>query len=209
MRYILLLSIILFSNLITAQSFCDGWKNGFTDGKASLNDNTFIIPICPIPPLNGDNYDNGYTKGFNKATRGTSAAIPTSRTRNSYCDGWKIGYKTAMSDYSQTTYIIPICPVAAMNGDNFDAGYALAYSTALKKLGKKSRGVTVQQDNTKTFCEGWKRGFKLGLSEWADENNRITPNRLTPICPIPGINKDKYQNGFDRGRAKAFEVMEM
>ncbi|MGH1335112.1 MAG: hypothetical protein ACRBFS_03220 [Aureispira sp.] len=204
---------ILFFFLFTLQSalfaqkgFCDGWKVGYEQGKASLEQTIFIVPICPIV-VNGDNYDNGYAAGFEKATgqKITALATPTPQ-KASFCEGWKKGYANAMNATKRSTFITPICPIAPINEDNYDAGYIKGYTKA-----KKEQGMPVEDlVPTKTeggYCDGWERGYQTGLQLWAEENNKRKPLRITPICPIAPIQKDRYADAFARGKARAFKDM--
>ena len=43
-----------------------------------------------------------------------------------------------------------------------------------------------------SFCEGWKAGYKKGYCY--DRYGCIAP--ITPICPIPYIGRNGYQDGF-------------
>lgn len=53
----------------------------------------------------------------------------------------------------------------------------------------------------KTFCDGWKEGYKAG---WCFEIvNCIDP--VVPTCPIPEINEKTYKDGYNRGFLKGKE----
>lgn len=47
----------------------------------------------------------------------------------------------------------------------------------------------------KTFCDGFKKGFVKGYC--AGDEFCIEP--ITPLCPIPHIGQDKYDDGYLRG----------
>lgn len=45
------------------------------------------------------------------------------------------------------------------------------------------------------FCEGWSDGYKAGYCY--QQYGCIPP--IVPICPIPNIGEDSYQDGYNRG----------
>jgi len=59
-------SILLFSSLAFADAFCDGWEDGYKAGYcyrqyACLEP---LVPLCPLPRLGEDTYQDGYNRGF-------------------------------------------------------------------------------------------------------------------------------------------------
>ena len=197
--------LILQTALFAQKDFCDGWEEGYQKGMASLEQTIFIVPICPIV-INSDNYDNGYTAGFEKATGQKVAALATSEQQKaSFCTGWEKGYSNAMNEAKRTSFIVPICPIAPTNEDNYEAGYIKGYQKAQDASIKTLIPTQTEGD----YCEGWERGYQTGLQLWAEENNQRKPLKITPICPIPSIRKDSYSDAFARGQARALKDMEL
>ena len=206
-----LLFSVSFLGLFAQKTFCDGWKAGFDAGKLSQNKTAYVVPICPIPKIGGDTYEVGYSKGYEKATGNKAIVVSDSdeETDDEFCDGWEKGYTVAMNENDKGIFIVPICPIAKINEDDYDAGYLKGYQKALDKLGKAKEGKTIVVGTSEqTFCEGWERGYQFGLQEWANDNNKRKSNRFTPGCPGAKGNQDTYQDGFNRGRQRAFDHME-
>jgi hypothetical protein len=45
------------------------------------------------------------------------------------------------------------------------------------------------------FCEGWEAGYVAG---WCyRQANCLAP--LAPLCPLPRLGEDTYQDGYNRG----------
>ena len=46
--------------------FCSGWEDGYQAGYCYENYSCIspIVPICPIPRVGEDSYQNGYNRGF-------------------------------------------------------------------------------------------------------------------------------------------------
>lgn len=47
-----------------------------------------------------------------------------------------------------------------------------------------------------TFCDGWKDGYCEG---WKDVKGEFVICPITPLCPLPEVNRDTYNRGFARG----------
>jgi hypothetical protein len=47
-------------------SFCDGWEEGYEAGYCYQNFACIapIAPLCPLPHLGEDGYQDGYNRGF-------------------------------------------------------------------------------------------------------------------------------------------------
>jgi hypothetical protein len=54
------------------------------------------------------------------------------------------------------------------------------------------------------FCDGFKKGYKNGYC--FEQELCLAP--LTPLCPLPKLNQDSYQNGYDVGFVKGKEAKE-
>ncbi|MEM6725324.1 MAG: hypothetical protein AAF598_14890 [Bacteroidota bacterium] len=201
--FLLCASIVSFGQ----KSFCDGWEAGYEEGMQSKNRSVFITPICPISK-GGETYENGFERGFEKATgKKTNVISPPKEGKTSFCDGWEAGYTNTMNESRRRAFIVPICPIPRINSDSYDAGYIKGSLAAEKKLGAKKQGSFIQIDPDGTFCEGWEKGYAIGLQLWAEEEDKRVPLKITPICPIPKVNRDRYSDGFERGKQKAFEDM--
>lgn len=48
------------------------------------------------------------------------------------------------------------------------------------------------------FCDGWEAGYKAGYCYQIP--HCLEP--LPPLCPLPKINEDSYQDGYNRGFLK-------
>lgn len=55
--------------------------------------------------------------------------------------------------------------------------------------------------NEKTYCDGWREGYREGFCY--EIVNCIKP--VTPVCPIPKINFNKYKDGYNRGFKQALK----
>lgn len=72
MKKLLLIAILAMSFTSPANSFCDGWEDGF---QAALDDclRVAVTPVCPVEPVNSSGYKTGFGMGYAKA-------------KNKYCD---------------------------------------------------------------------------------------------------------------------------
>ncbi len=48
----------------------------------------------------------------------------------------------------------------------------------------------------KTYCDGWSDGYPEG---WKDVKGKYAIAPVTPICPIPEVDKTTYTDGYNRG----------
>ena len=55
-------------------------------------------------------------------------------------------------------------------------------------------GIFCLSSNT-DFCSGWNDGYSAGYCY--EEDFCIPP--ILPICPVPFVGKDTYEDGFERG----------
>ena len=46
------------------------------------------------------------------------------------------------------------------------------------------------------YCAGWDDGYCEG---WKDVKGVFAICPITPICPIPEINRERYKDGYNRG----------
>jgi len=51
-------------------------------------------------------------------------------------------------------------------------------------------------DNQNGYCAGWEEGYCEG---WKDVKGVFAICPITPICPIPEINRSRYKDGYNRG----------
>ncbi len=194
------------------KTFCDGFENGFMDGKASLSNRNknFIVPICPVANMHQDTYDNGYSIGYSQAVKKETVLISENSkiSDNNFENGYLNGYKIVMTRNKNSVYVTPIVPIAPINGDDYETGFLNGENDASAKLGIRPSAKSYIETSNGPFCEGWEKGYKLGLKEWATDNHRSVPLNTTPICPIAKINQDSYQNGFELGIIKARKDLE-
>lgn len=56
------------TNKLQNSSYCKGWSVGYTEGWCYPQYNCIapIVPICPIPKVNQNTYQDGYNRGFIK-----------------------------------------------------------------------------------------------------------------------------------------------
>lgn len=211
MKKIITLIVLLFvSQLsISQKDFCDGWENGFKDGSRTINRQNQIVPICPIPKINNDTYSVGYQLGYQKAT-GKTVAVIEKTDKTDYCDGWEKGYLVALQELNKGSYLVANCPPKYVNNNPYDTGFIEGYRVAMEKYGTKdaSINIVVEGNTDDTYCDGWERGYRLGLEIWAKEYNRRASSRSTPTCPTPRINQDQYSDGFNHGQARAKKDMQ-
>ena len=207
MKHVLLTTLIFLLSFITfsQKTFCDGWEDGYLSGKTAMKEYPGITPICPIAQINADTYEIGYQRGYERATGiANSVILKASETENTFCDGWKKGYSNAMSKNGRLAFIVPICPVVMLTEDNYESGYIKGLTLANSQLGVETDEI-VGYDPEAKFCDGWKKGYAVGLQLWAEKHKVTTPLRITPFCPFPDINQDNYASGFERGKNKALE----
>ena len=50
--------------------------------------------------------------------------------------------------------------------------------------------------STSDYCDGWKVGYEEG---WCYEQLSTCLSPLTPLCPLPELNKNTYTDGYNRG----------
>lgn len=209
MKHTLLTALILLFSFssFSQKTFCEGWEEGYESGKKANNEFVGITPICPIPKINADTYEIGFQLGYEKATgTANNVMMPPSESENSFCDGWKKGYSNTMSKNGKLFFTVPICPIPMLTEDNYESGYVKGMTKANEQLGVETDEI-IGYDANADFCDGWEKGYKVGLQLWAEENKATTPLRLTPICPIPKINQDTYTNGFEQGKERAIDDM--
>jgi hypothetical protein len=64
----IVLAVVLAADIVMADAFCDGWEAGYTEGycyaRGTYSCMGPIVPICPIPYLGRDGYNDGYNRGF-------------------------------------------------------------------------------------------------------------------------------------------------
>jgi len=65
---LLLLPLMLISSTNYQSAFCDGFEDGFKQGYC-YKSNQFscippITPLCPLPRIGEDSYNDGYNRGF-------------------------------------------------------------------------------------------------------------------------------------------------
>jgi len=187
------------------KTFCGGWEDGYLSGKTAIKEYPGITPICPIARINADTYEIGFQRGYERATGiANSVVLKASETENTFCDGWEKGYSNAMSKNGRLAFIVPICPVVMPNENNYESGYIKGLTLANSQLGVETDEI-VGYDPEAKFCDGWEKGYAVGLQLWAEKHKVTTPLRITPICPFPDINQDNYPSGFERGKNKALE----
>lgn len=205
------LLILLSVSTHAQKTFCEGWEDGYTSGKQNNNEFLGIIPICPIAPINADTYEDGYSRGYEKATGNKATVIKPSAGNDSeedeFCAGWEDGYASAMRENRVQNYITPICPIAPINADSYQDGFIKGRKKAFDELNIEDHSELVGEDANGTFCNGWEDGYQAGLQLWATENETSKPMRITSICPIAGINEDGYKSGYSRGKQRALEDM--
>ena len=66
-----LILILMMSFYPIEPDYCSGWKGGYVQGWCHNIENciTPIVPICPLPSIGQDTYQNGYNDGFLKGRR--------------------------------------------------------------------------------------------------------------------------------------------
>lgn len=187
------------------KTFCGGWEDGYLSGKTAKNEYPGITPICPIARINADTYEIGYQLGYERATGvSNSVILKAPETENTFCDGWEKGYSNTMSKNGKLVFNVPNCPVPMLTEDNYESGYIKGLTYANNQLGLETDEI-VGYDPEAKFCDGWEKGYAVGLQLWAEKHKVTTPLRITPFCPFPDMNQDNYASGFERGKNKALE----
>jgi hypothetical protein len=190
------------------KTFCEGWEDGYEKGMEFQNENAYITPFCPIIVRGKETYENGFEQGFEKATgKKTLILFKAEDGKESFCDGWERGYTHVMNKNNRTTFMVPMCPIARINADSYEAGFIRGSLKADRKLNANETSSFTQVNSEGTFCEGWEKGYRMGLQIWAEANDEDVPLKFTPFCPIARINQDQYIHGFERGKKRAFEDM--
>jgi hypothetical protein len=51
--------------------YCDGWRKGYEDGWCFRDVNCMkpVTPVCPIPEINLNTYQDAYNRGFVKGKK--------------------------------------------------------------------------------------------------------------------------------------------
>jgi len=62
-------------------------------------------------------------------------------------------------------------------------------------------GALLATASDDSYCEGWEKGYVAGYCY--EVVNCIEP--VVPVCPIPEIGFDTYQDGYNRGFTKGKE----
>jgi hypothetical protein len=60
-------SVVLFTSInVMANTFCDGWEEGYKAGYCYKHANCSepLVPVCPAPFSGKDTYKDGYDLGF-------------------------------------------------------------------------------------------------------------------------------------------------
>lgn len=60
----------------------------------------------------------------------------------------------------------------------------------------KTDSIQTEMSLASDYCDGWKEGYCEG---WRDVKGQLAICPITPICPIPEINKTRYKDGYNRG----------
>lgn len=126
--------------------FCRGWENGFISAMERNNKSIYIIPICPIPRMNADRYDDGYVKGYQRGLDNLGVTekpntIVQDQAGQDFCDGWERGYQFGLqewateNDQSKPSKNTPICPIAKINEDTYSKGFELGKQKAKTDMG--------------------------------------------------------------------------
>ena len=136
LRNLLMILLLVFSfNSYAQKTFCDGWKEGFTQGMIYQDRNAFVTPICPAVVRGKKTYENGFERGFEKATGEKTTVIFNPKDgKNSFCDGWEAGYTNTMNKTRRAGFIVPICPIAKINRDKYVHGFERGKQRALEDM---------------------------------------------------------------------------
>lgn len=65
----IIISLIFLSFTSIQDPYCDGWEEGYCEGWQSIKGQLAmcpIAPICPIPEVLENEYNDGYNRGFLK-----------------------------------------------------------------------------------------------------------------------------------------------
>lgn len=66
MRTIIVAVLLVLAVAAHASDYCAGWNDGFIAGYCYQKVGCIepIVPICPIPKIGEDGYQDGYNRGF-------------------------------------------------------------------------------------------------------------------------------------------------
>lgn len=215
-RIIFILLLLLPAICSMAQKsdeYCKGWDDGYTSGMQALGKRVFTTPICPIPSLNQSTYSHGFSDGYEKATGKPTTVVPDkgkssgSSSSDAFCMGWEDGYRAAKQEQNKRIFTVPVCPVPSATQNNYDGGFIKGYKEGGGGSDGAGNGSFTPAGKDGNFCDGWKKGYEFGLQLWAESNNKRVPLKITPVCPVPGINENNYQNGFEQGKNRAMNDM--
>ena len=139
-------------------------------------------------------------------------------SEQSFCDGWKDGYKEGFTYYNSVNgkikpiFITPICPIASIGYNTYKDGYNRGLLIGQQDFKKRNptindndRPIIVSRGNSddkRSFRDGWKDGYKDGYTYYNASKGKMKPIFITPICPIAGIGYDTYKDGYNRGQLK-------
>ena len=64
--FLTLIFILLLSSHAFADDFCDGWHDGYIAGwcQGQFQCMEPMVPMCPMPGIDEETYQDGYNRGF-------------------------------------------------------------------------------------------------------------------------------------------------
>lgn len=78
----------------------------------------------------------------------------------------------------------------------FVLGFSLFYGIFVPHVGAEMRDVPIEMVIDTSYCKGWEDGYCEG---WKDIKGTYAICPVTPTCPVPEIDKDRYRDGYNRG----------
>lgn len=77
----------------------------------------------------------------------------------------------------------------------------LIYILAIISSGVLVSSYTIEKEFIESieyddYCDGWEDGYCEG---WKDVKGQFAICPITPICPLPEIGRDRYNDGYNRG----------
>jgi len=104
MKNIILLALLIFTNILIAQtSFSKGFKKGYEKGYCQNQGFGCVSPLAPVPPMlrageSDNNYTDGYNRGFEKGLNDSKSNKETVKNNDNIYKGSTNGYPNSPSN---------------------------------------------------------------------------------------------------------------
>lgn len=91
------------------------------------------------------------------------------------------------------------------NNDENWLGYLISMSLLLLAL--LVLAAMLSSAKPDDFCQGWDVGYQEGWC-YDEQQPEFCVAPVSPVCPIPEVGRDRYEDGYNRGFIKGREDKE-